>query len=317
MATTTTTTTTTTSGGSSNGVDPLLATGFHYPVKRVTYNKKDALLYAVGIGCEELCYTYENDASFAVFPTFPVVLGFKGTSNDVVPFRPSGVTIPGIPKFNPNNILHGEQSLTVVRPLPVEGGEFTMHNTLVGVYDKGKGMLMVNESELRNKQGVVYTRMLSSTFVRGMGGFGGMKQARPSAQVLVRKDRPADVVVSHQTTAGQAMLYRLSGDYNSLHADTSVAKSVGFPKPILHGLCSFAFAARAIVSSFCDHDSSRLGEIKVRFSNPVFPGETLRTEMWRVSDTEIAFQQVAVERGKVVLAMASAVVHAYGTGARL
>lgn len=286
-------------------VEPEKAKGFEFPATKVSYNRRDLILYAYGIGNTEQRFLYENDPQFAAFPTYPVVLSLKGDSFDIVPF---GVPkkkkstdamsggIPGVPKYDPNMILHGEQSIEIVEPLPLEG-DFDFKTKILGVYDKGKGMLMQQESLLVGS-GKVYAKMVSGVFVRGLGGFGGEKQ--PKEVVYEPPKRNPDAVVESSTSPHQAMVYRLSGDYNPLHADPNVAKKVGFPGPILHGLCSFGIATSSVLKQFGASNPALFKSVKVRFASPVFPGETLVTEMWK-EGSKIIFQTKVKERNIVVL----------------
>jgi len=292
-------------------VDPTKAKGFKFPAQKVSYNKRDLILYALGIGASELKFIYENDSAFSALPTYPVVLGFKGESHDIVPFGKGGsvgADIPGVPKFNLSMILHGEQSVEILKPLP-SSGSFENRPTVLGVFDKGSGAVIEMETALvEPKTNTVYAKLVSSTFVRGLGGFGGEKQ--PKAPSFTPPERKPDEVEEFKTDKQQAMIYRLSGDYNPLHADPKVATKVGFPGPILHGLCSYGVAARAILNKFAGNDAKRFKGIKVRFAAPVFPGETLLTEMWRGDTkngiTDILFQVKVKERDIVIINQAVA-----------
>jgi len=287
-------------------VDPTKAKGFKFPAQKVSYNKRDLILYALGVGASELKFTYENDSGFSALPTYPVVLGFKGESSDIVPFGSGGSVgngIPGVPKFNLSMILHGEQSVEILKPLPTSGS-FENRGTVLGVFDKGSGTVIEIETALVDpKTDTIYAKLVSSTFVRGLGGFGGEKQ--PKAPTYSPPERKADAVEEFKTDKQQAMIYRLSGDYNPLHADSKVATKVGFPGPILHGLCSYGVAARAVLNKFAQNDARRFKGIKVRFAAPVFPGETLVTEMWRGDTkngvTDVLFQVKVKERDVVVI----------------
>jgi acyl dehydratase len=273
----------------------VLATKFE-PVP-VSYNKRDAIIYALGVGSSELKFTYENDDTFSVLPTYPVVLGMKGTSSDTVVFGSGYQEIPGF-DIDPTMILHGEQSLEILQgPLPVEG-EFTSQGRITGLYDKGKGAVMVTESIISDAKKGPIVKLIGSIFVRGAGGFGGDRG--PSGSPNQPPNRPPDAVFTDKTTDNQAVLYRLSGDYNPLHIDPEMATMVGFKKPILHGLCSFGFAARAVLKQYFNNDTKLFKSISVRFANPVYPGETLATEMWKEGNL-IIFQTKVVERNIIVV----------------
>eukprot|EP00999_Lentomonas_sp_LEN2_P003107 NODE_958_length_1093_cov_63.995859_g914_i0.p1 GENE.NODE_958_length_1093_cov_63.995859_g914_i0~~NODE_958_length_1093_cov_63.995859_g914_i0.p1 ORF type:complete len:308 (+),score=71.00 NODE_958_length_1093_cov_63.995859_g914_i0:75-998(+) len=294
-------------------VDQAKAMGYETAPQAVAYNKRDLLLYAKGVGETDLRYTYENTPGFSALPTYPVVLGLKGDSQDIVPFgvskkksdkKSADVTrgIPGIPKYDPNMILHGEQSIEILNPLPLEGN-FQLKGKIIGVYDKGKGMLMQSESTMVDANGKAYCKLVSGTFIRGLGGFGGIKQ--PKEVVYKPPKRNPDFVEEFKTSPDQAQLYRLSGDYNPLHVDPAVAKKVGFPAPILHGLCSLGIAGRAVLKHCCNYDASRFRSLKVRFATPVFPGETLVTEMWK-EEGKIIFQTKVKERNVICISNAVA-----------
>jgi peroxisomal enoyl-CoA hydratase 2 len=291
-------------------VEPEKAKGYQFPPAKVAYNRRDLLLYANSIGAYDLKFAYENTPGFAAFPTYPVVLALKGESYDVVPFgvpNPKkkqtggiGGGIPGVPKYDPNMILHGEQSIEILKTLPLEG-EFDLKGTILGVYDKGKGMLIQQQSVMVDSKGVEYAKLISGTFVRGLGGFGGEKQ--PPEKSYTPPNRAPDAIGEFATSPFQASLYRLSGDYNPLHIDPSIAKKVGFPGPILHGLCTFGIAAQTILKSVLNNDATRFKAIRVRFASPVFPGETLVTEMWKEGN-DIIFQTKVKERNIVVISNA-------------
>jgi len=271
---------------------------FQPPDLEVSYNRRDLILYALGINASDLIYTNEDVEGFGPFPTYPVVLGFKATSSDVVPF---GSTLPPYPglSFDPGMILHGEQSLEVLKyPLPSEG-KFRIQSKVLGLWDKGKGAVIPTESYLVNEKGEKFVKMFSSTFIRGLGGFGGDKG--PTTVTISPPNRKPDFVHEEKTCETQALLYRLSGDYNPLHANPNFAQMVGFTKPILHGLCSFGIAANSIIKTACGNDPSKFKSISVRFMSPVYPGETLVTEMWKDSGNRIIFQTSVKERNVKVM----------------
>lgn len=278
-------------------VDKILSS----PEERFTasYTQRDLLLYAAGIGESALQFSYEYSDAFSAFPLYPVVLPFKGTAHDVVPYPPPTLAAApdGMPVVNPAMILHGEQSLELVRPLDPAGGELQARTKIISFYDKGKGTLMESQTVLEDARGVV-ARLVSGSFIRGLSGFQG-KGRRLPARVEVPKRAP-DFTAAFKTSPHQAQLYRLSGDYNALHIDPEIATSVGFKQPILHGLCTMGVATRALFHQFCQGDVARFKSVRVRFSSPVFPGETVETRMWQ-DGSRVLFQARVQERGVVVI----------------
>jgi acyl dehydratase len=266
-------------------IDPNAVGATGGPVER-SWTSKDCLLYALGVGAgeEELEFTTEKNQT--VLPPMPVVLGARGA----VPMQKIG-------KFNPAMLVHGEQAVFLSRPLSAEG---TLKATgkIAAVYDKGKGAVIVTETESRDAASdELLFKTRSSVFIRGAGGFGGDRG--PSGPRNVAPDRAPDHEVTYPTRPDQALLYRLSGDRNPLHSDPEFAKMAGFPKPILHGLCTYGFTGRALLHSLCDSDPARFKSMEGRFSKPVFPGEALTVRMW-VDGKECIFQTVN-PTGEVVL----------------
>ena len=266
-----------------------------------TYAMRDSIVYALGLGFgfnptdpDELKYVYED--GLRTFPTMPVVLGHPGP----------WMTDPesGIDYVK---VLHGEQHLEIHQDLPVEG-TVVAENKVTDVVDKGadKGALIVNERKLYEQaSGNLLCTQKSVIFARGNGGFGGPVTASPNPHAL--PDREPDATVDIPTSTQAALLYRLNGDYNPLHADPAIAEKAGFKAPILHGLASFGIVARAVLQSLNNTDSSRLKSFGLRFSAPVYPGETIRTEIWR-DGNEVTFRARVPERDVIALTNGIAVV---------
>ena len=262
-----------------------------------SYSERDAVLYALGTGApadpadpSELKLVYELSDDFQVLPTFAVVFA-KGLYHEFL----SG-DIAGI-RYNPMMMVHGEQELDVIKPLP-PSATVTSTFKIADILDKGSGLLMVIEVESSDYGGDMLARARTSVFIRGLGGFGGQRGASKKADV---PDRGPDRIHQETTLPQQALIYRLSGDPNPLHADPSMAAIGGYERPILHGLCTYGFAGRALIRCYCDNDSHRLRGLDARFAYHVFPGETLITEMWRRSASEVDFQMRVQERDTVVL----------------
>jgi acyl dehydratase len=257
-----------------------------------TYDWQKPALYALGAGAgaDELDLVLETLGP-KVLPTFSVVVVLK-------PLHESLVALGG----NMLTLVHGGQKCVMHKPIPPEGTLLTTC-TARALYDKGKGALALFETKTTDKNGTPIFDTEWQIFYRGEGGFGGERGPEPPAYEAP-KDRGADVHVEMPTQATQALLYRLgSQDLNPIHANPEVAKMAGFPKPILHGLCTFAHAARAAVNGLCNKDATRLTSIEGRFSKPVFPGDTIVTDLWRVTDTEAYFVTKVKERDEAVITL--------------
>ncbi len=259
----------------------------------VSWTSKDALLYAVGIGggTDELPYTTENtkDTPQQVFPTFPVVVGFG---------RGPGV-MSKIGSFNPALLVHGQQSVTLHRPLPVEGRAMVT-SRITGIYDKGKAAVVVTAADAALEDGTPLYTTTMSAFIRGEGGWGGDRG--PSGAVNEPPSRNPDQVVNYQTSPTQALVYRLSGDRNPLHSDPSFAQMGGFERPILHGLCTYGFTGRALLHSLCGSQSANFRHMEGRFASPVLPGDALTVKIWRTGAGEAVFttsvgDRVVIDQG--------------------
>ena len=259
-----------------------------------TYTERDAMLYALGVGAgtDDLQFTYERDLK--VLPTFGVIAAF-----------PAMFSLGPVMQVNPMMVLHGEQRIELYAPIPTRG-TLTTTPTVRAIYDKIKGALILVDAETVDDKGKLLFKNTFGTFARGEGGFGGDRG--PSGSRNVPPDRRPDAVVEMVTLPQQALLYRLSGDMNPLHADPDFAKMGGFDRPILHGLCTFGHVCRAVLRSCCNNDPARLQALDVRFAGVVFPGETIVTEMWKTGGSEVIVQAKTKERGEVVISSAAATI---------
>ena len=274
------------------------AIGHRFTTTTITYNEQDAALYALSIGASEdpldnsdLQFTYELAPSgFHCFPTFAVTFPLQTMEQ-----------IGSIPdqRLNLMEVLHGEHYLELFRPLPAAAA-ITSQAEISQVYDKGSGALILVDITSTDQDGQRVAFNQASLFVRGRGNFGGSRG--PSTRPNNLPERPSDEAVREKTADNQALLYRLtSGDRNPLHADTRFAALLGYPRPILHGLCTYGYAARALLKTFGANDPQLFKSIKARFSSHIFPGETIETEMWQESATNILFRSRVIERDEVVL----------------
>jgi 3-hydroxyacyl-CoA dehydrogenase/3a,7a,12a-trihydroxy-5b-cholest-24-enoyl-CoA hydratase len=275
--------------------------------QQVSYNTRDLLTYALGIGCgvNERQFTYELDGNFAAFPTYAVVLQFKGTDQDVVSFPSPAMTAgPEMPQLHGVRTgLDGERHIERLAPLPPGGAKLTMRSRLIGVHKRGSGALVETETLISDSAGTDLYRITSGAFLVGATGF---KESGVTHSTKVQQPtRAPDAVEEMPVSEGQALVYRLSGDYNPLHADPEFATMSGFKRPILHGLCSLGFSARAVLNRFGGGDPGRFRDIRLRFSSPVLPGQTLRVEMWDEGGGRIVFRSVVKETGKVCISNSS------------
>jgi acyl dehydratase len=254
-----------------------------------TYDDKFTMLYALGLGCgvgpDELHFVYEKNLQ--ALPTMAVMMGLGSGE-----FLDKG----GI---DYTMIVHGEQRLEVHVPLPATG-RMISEARLLSVVDKGaaKGALLNVESTVRDGAGTLYATAISTLFCRGDGGFGGPTEGELTLQPV--PDGAPDLEIAIQTLPQQAAIYRLSGDRNPLHIDPDMATRVGFKGPILHGLCTYGIAGRAIMRACAAGDPARIASLDARFSSPVYPGETITTRIWRDGDA-ISFECVIAERGVTVI----------------
>jgi len=254
---------------------------------RQRLDRRDVMLYAIGVGATELPFVYEENLQ--TLPTMATTLAYPG-------FVWKDFDLGADWK----KVLHGETSIEIHRPLPTEGD--LIGKTFFGpFFDKGtdKGTVAYQKREIRTADGELVATVRNSSFLRGDGGQGGSSEPQPKPRPI--PDRTPDEVVTLTTSEIQAVIYRLSGDYNPLHIDPAVAQAGGFDRPILHGLATFGVAGRAVLAALCDNDASRVKRLDVRFASPVFPGETIRTEIWREGEGRAAYRASVVEREVVVL----------------
>jgi len=276
-------------------IDAETLLNFPIPEIRQTLRWQDCSLYALSLGAGQdpmdagdLRYVVEGPAMRAL-PSMAVVLGYPGFW-----LRDPATGVDAL------RLVHGEQSLTLHAPLPVQG-EVIGRSRVTGLVDRGagKGALLYSERVILDAEtGAKLATLGQTTFLRGDGGFGG--QSGPVKPPAPEPEGAPDLAIDLQTRPEMALLYRLNGDHNPLHSDPAVAVAAGFPRPILHGLASFGVVARALLRGACGDDPARFGHMECRFSAPVFPGETIRTEIW-LRDGGAAFRARVVEREVVVI----------------
>jgi len=263
------------------------------------YTAKDTILYALGLGigsdpmdANQLRFVYEKDLE--ALPTMAAVLASPGSW--MRDRKELGIDFL--------KLVHGEQGVTIHAPLPV-AGTVVGESRVTRIVDKGEGkgaVLHVEKSLKDEASGQLLATAEQVLFLRGDGGFsGGSGGDAPAPALPAPPDTAPDAVLELPTRPEAALVYRLSGDLNPLHADPVVAGKAGFPKPILHGLATWGHAARGIVQLYCDHEPTRLRSIRARLTSPVYPGETLVLDCWRAGADEIAFRARVKERDVVVL----------------
>lgn len=263
-----------------------------------SYTEKDTILYALGVGLgldptdeSQLRFVYEENLK--TLPTMAAVLGSPGFwAKD----PETGIDW--------KRLVHGEQYLTLHKPIPPSGSVIG-RTRITHIVDKGagKGALLYIERKVTDKaSGELLATLLQVTFLRGDGGYSASGQPSdvPPPPLPALPEEPPDAITQLPTTPQMALIYRLSGDTNPLHADPAVAKAAGFPRPILHGMAVYAVACHAILKTHCDYEPERLRSLAVRFSAPIFPGETVQTEMWK-REARVFFRARVLERDSIVL----------------
>ncbi|TNC29032.1 MaoC/PaaZ C-terminal domain-containing protein [Amycolatopsis alkalitolerans] len=256
-------------------IDPERAIGADLGEVTFAWTPSDVLLYHLALGAgsnpvdpKELRYAYERE--LRVLPTFATVAANLRT------FEPPAVRMPGV-DIDLAKVVHGTQAVTVHRPIPVEG-KAVARTRIVDVQDKGKAAVVLNETTVHDADGNPLWTAQSSIFARGEGGFGGK---RGTSDKIELPGREPDETIITATLPQQALLYRLCGDRNPLHADPEFARAAGFDVPILHGLCTYGIVAKAVTDAMLDADVTRVKSFSARFAGIVLPGETLRTQVWQ------------------------------------
>lgn len=274
--------------------DPERLLNKEFPVVQQTYTAKDCMLYALGVGMgidpldeQSLRFVYEEDLK--VLPSQSVMMahpGFWAKEDDT-----------GLDWVK---VLHAGQEIIMHKPIPSEG-TVEAKTRITRITDKGEriGALIVSDRVVSDvATGEDICTLVTTILARGHGGFGGERKATPKTDIVPKSD--PDIICDLPTLPQQALIYRLSGDFNPLHVSPAVARNAGFKAPILHGLCTLGVATHALIKSCCDYDTSRFKRMRLRFSAPVYPGETLRTEIWR-NGNEVTFRCKSLEQDKVVI----------------
>lgn len=275
-------------------IDPDYLLNREFPTVTESYTENDCILYALGVGMgmdpmdeEALRFVYEEDLK--VMPSQPVAMahpGFWASENDI-----------GLDWVK---ILHLGQELIFHQPLPTSG---TVKATtrFTDIFDRGKRL----GAQLNTERIVMdaatdqpLCSVITSVLARGDGGFGGERKATPKSDPIPSRD--PDKLCDLATSTQQALLYRLSGDHNPLHVLPKIAQDAGFKSPILHGLSTMGVMTHALLKTCCDYEPERFRHLRLRFSAPVYPGETIRTEIWEEGE-HIAFRCKSVEQDKVVI----------------
>jgi acyl dehydratase len=277
-------------------IEPQKALGAKFAPSTSSYEPDDVILYHLGVGAgvpptdaNELEYCYEKNLK--VLPSFGVIPVFSSMGASL--FNVEGL------KFNPALLLHGEQDIEIHRPLPTQA-KLESQVRIAGIYDKGKAALVVLEVKTGEGGSRLFTNRFS-LFLRGEGGFGGESGPKAGNEAPARAP---DLTVETPTLPQQALLYRLSGDKNPLHADPEFAKMGGFDRPILHGLCSFGIVCKAAVDRALGGDVAKVARYQARFAGVFFPGETMVTSVWR-EGKQLLIASKSKERGTPVLSNAA------------
>lgn len=268
---------------------------WHFPEVTHTYTKRDAMHYALGCGLG-IDFVDEDQLDFVqaeqlkALPTMAVILGFPGSW---LQNPETGIDY--------TMVVHGEEKIVLHAPIPPEG-TITSRHRVTHVIDKGKGKgaLVTYDKDVYDKaSGQHLATVTHTTFCRADGGFGGGDDASAAPERV--PEGPPDMICDLPTAPQQALIYRLVADMNPLHSDVGVARKAGFPAPIMHGLCTYGVAGHAILKMCCGYDAARLAALSARFSSPVYPGETIRFELYRRGLTNVSFRARVRNRNVTVL----------------
>ena len=263
-----------------------------------TYTWKDTVLYALGIGAkkDELDFLYEGRGP-KVYPSFAVVPSFSAMFQALLGCQ-----------GNLAMVVHGGEKVVVHKPFAAAGTVKTVA-TVRGIYDMRKFANVVVEMETKDEKGELVCTTSAKILFRGEGGFGGDPAPKEPSEIAVPKDRSADFRVEEATTAEQALLYRLSGDVNPLHADPDFATMAGFAQgPILHGLCTYGYMVRHVAKAVCGGDATKITGFEAQFRKPVWPGDTLVTEGWKLAPGKVALTVGVKDKPDAVITNAWATV---------
>lgn len=263
--------------------------------QRYSYGDREAMLYAYAIGMgadplDEKDLAFMNEATatgrpLKVVPTFASVAAWGAR--------------PGEMNLNRLMVVDGERDITFHRPLAV-AADITADSSVPAVFDKGKdkGAVIQHQTVLKSADGELLATVVASVFARGDGGFGGPSEGQPKPHQV--PTRAPDLTLDIPTRPDQALIYRLCGDRNPLHSDPEFAKRAGFPRPILHGMCTYGITCRGVLQTYADYDPTAFKRHAARFSSPVYPGETVTLELWRDGDV-ISFEATVKARGATVV----------------
>ncbi len=267
--------------------------GTEFAPIEVEWNEKDTILYALGVGARPdngLEFIYEGKGP-KVLPTYAVIPGGRGLA-----------ALMGNVEMRLEMLLHGEQSVELLRPLP-PAAKVKVTGRITEVWDKGKAAVLGVESVGADEKGVLF-KTHATLFVRGAGGFGG-ERGPSTSDTDVPPSRPPDTILRDETRPEQGAIYRLSGDRNPIHIDPEFAKFGGFDKPFVHGLCTYGFVGRAILRELCGNDPERFRSFNCRFSDRVNFGDTIVTKLWRTGEGT-AIVQAETQNGNIALSQAKA-----------